>query len=74
VSSFPGSPRLIKGGLVVFDADTVQVLRIISLQYNADTLTRTLQVQEAGGASAAPAPRTTLIGRSLNRLLEPTDS
>jgi hypothetical protein len=49
MSSFPGSPKLIKGGLVVVDADTSRVLRIISLQYNADTLTRTLQVQEAGG-------------------------
>jgi hypothetical protein len=49
MSSFPGSPKLIKGGIVVVDADTAQVLRIISLQYNSDTLTRTLQVQEAGG-------------------------
>jgi Contractile injection system tube protein len=49
MSSFPGSPKLIKGGLVVVDADTARVLRIISLQYNADTLTRTLQVQTAGG-------------------------
>src|SRR3954449_3137055 len=49
MTTFPGSPRLIKGGLVVIDADTARVLRIISLQYNSDTLTRTLQVQEAGG-------------------------
>jgi hypothetical protein len=49
MTSFPNSPKLIKGGLVVIDADTAQVLRIISLQYNSDTLTRTLQVQEAGG-------------------------
>ena len=51
MSSFPGSPKLIKGGLVVVDADTSRVLRVIALQYNADTLTRTLQVQEAGGES-----------------------
>jgi hypothetical protein len=49
MSSFPGSPKLIKGGLVIVDADTARVLRIISLQYNADSLTRTLQVQTAGG-------------------------
>jgi hypothetical protein len=49
MSSFPGSPKLIKGGLVLVDADTAQVLRIISLQYNSDTLTRTLQVQTTGG-------------------------
>jgi Contractile injection system tube protein len=49
MSSFPNSPKLIKGGLVVVDPDTVRVLRIISLQYNPDSLTRTLQVQTAGG-------------------------
>jgi hypothetical protein len=47
--SLPSSPKLIKGGLVVVDADSSRVLRVIALQYNADTLTRTLQVQEAGG-------------------------
>jgi hypothetical protein len=49
VTTFPNSPKLIKGGLVVVDADTARVLRVISLQYNADTLTRTLQVQSTGG-------------------------
>jgi hypothetical protein len=51
MSSFPGSPKLIKGGLVLVDAETASVLRIISLQYNSDSLTRTLQVQTAGGSS-----------------------
>jgi hypothetical protein len=52
MSSFPGSPRLIKGGLVLIDADTSRVLRIISMQYNSDSLTRTLQVQTTGGQAA----------------------
>lgn len=51
MNTFPNAPRLVKGGLVMIDADTAQVLRIISLQYNADTLTRKLQAQEAGGES-----------------------
>jgi hypothetical protein len=51
MSSFPGSPKLIKGGIVLVDAETGGVLRIISLQYNSDSLTRTLQVQTAGGSS-----------------------
>ena len=38
-------PRLLKGGLVQIDPDTAQVLRVIALQYNPDTLTRTLQLQ-----------------------------
>ena len=49
MSSFPNSPKLIKGGLVIVDAETARVLRIISLQYNADSLTRTLAAQAAGG-------------------------
>jgi hypothetical protein len=51
MSTFPGSPRLIKGGIVLIDPDTSLVLRIIALQYNPDTLTRTLQVQ---GTAAGP--------------------
>jgi hypothetical protein len=49
MSSFPGSPRLVKGGLVLMDPDTSAVIRVIVLQYNPDTLTRTLQVQGVGG-------------------------
>jgi hypothetical protein len=51
MSSFPNSPKLIKGGLVLVDPDTAQVLRVISLQYNSESLSRTLQVQTTGGAS-----------------------
>ena len=47
-SSFPGSPKVLKGGIVVVDAESARVLRVISLQYNPDTLTRSLQVQAAG--------------------------
>ena len=42
------SPRLLKGGLVQMDPDSGRVLRVIALQYNPDTLTRTLQVQATG--------------------------
>ena len=42
------SPRLLKGGLVQVDPDTSKVLRVIALQYNPDTLTRSLQVQASG--------------------------
>ena len=51
MSTFPGSPRIIKGGIVLIDPTTAAVLRIIALQYNPDTLTRTLQVQAVGGES-----------------------
>jgi len=45
MSSFPNSPRLLKGGIVLIDPDTGAISRIITLQYNPDTLTRTLQIQ-----------------------------
>jgi hypothetical protein len=44
----PLSPKLLKGGLVQVSPDTGKVLRTIALQYNPDTLTRTLQVQATG--------------------------
>jgi len=53
VSGFPGSPRLLKGGLVLLNPDTFAVLPngVIVMQYNPDTLTRTLKIKgaEEGG-------------------------
>jgi len=54
MTTFPNSPRILKGGLVLLDPDTSAVRRIIVLQYNPDTLTRTLQVQ---GVSAQEGDR-----------------
>jgi hypothetical protein len=58
VSDFPGSPRLLKGGLVLLDPDSFAVLPngVILMQYNPDTLTRTLKIkgaQEGGDRSEA---------------------
>ena len=44
----PFSPRLLKGGLVQVDPLSARVLRVIALQYNPDTLTRSLQIQATG--------------------------
>jgi hypothetical protein len=51
MTAFPGSPRLIKGGIVLIDDTVGTVQRIITLQYNPDTVTRTLQVQGVGQES-----------------------
>ncbi|MFL5804529.1 MAG: hypothetical protein ACJ8CR_22635 [Roseiflexaceae bacterium] len=51
MTNFPGSPRLLKGGIVLIDPDTSAVRRIIALQYNPDTLTRSLQVKGVGAES-----------------------
>jgi hypothetical protein len=48
MTTFPGSPRLTRGGIVLLDPSTSRVLRVIALQYNPDTLTRTLQAQGIG--------------------------
>jgi len=49
MTTFPNSPRLIKGGIVLIDPDTSAVRRVIPLQYNPDSLSRTLQTQGVGG-------------------------
>lgn len=49
MSGYANSPKVLKGGIVLIDAETGRVLRIISLQYNPEKLTRTLQVQGTGG-------------------------
>ena len=46
------SPQTLKAGLVLLDPVTSIVTRVIVLQYNPDTLTRTLQVQGTGGDQA----------------------
>jgi Contractile injection system tube protein len=49
MSSFPGSPKIIKGGIVLINAETAAVERIITLQYNPDTLTRSFKIKGVGG-------------------------
>ena len=53
MSGFPGSPRILKGGLVLLDPGSFAVLPngIIVMQYNPDTVTRTLKIKgaEEGG-------------------------
>jgi hypothetical protein len=49
MSTFPGSPRLIKGGIVALDPDTSAVRRVIVLQYNPDLMSRSLQMQSVAG-------------------------
>lgn len=58
MSGYSQSPHIVKAGIVLIDPDSAQVQRVISLQYNPDTLTRTLQVQSVGeGAEQSEALR-----------------
>jgi len=50
-TTFPRSPRILKGGIVALDPTTGVVLRVIALQYNPDTLTRSFQIKGVGPES-----------------------
>lgn len=54
----PVSPRLIRGGIALIDPSSSAVRRVIALQYNPDTLSRSFQVQSVGeGADRSDALR-----------------
>jgi hypothetical protein len=60
MTTFPNSPRLVKGGIVLIDPNTSAVVRTIPLQYNPDTLTRSLQIKAlAEGGDRSDAMRLT---------------
>jgi hypothetical protein len=51
MTTFPGSPRVLKGALVSIDP-LIPVPSVIVFQYNPDTLTRTLKPRAPGGDAA----------------------
>ena len=62
MTTFPGSPKILKGGIVLIDPETWVVQRIIALQYNPESLSRTLQVQGTGGEGGAQSEALRLTG------------
>lgn len=62
MTSFPSSPRLLKGGIVLLDPETSAVKRVINLQYNPDTLSRRLQIQGTSNESGDRAEALRLKG------------
>lgn len=55
--SISRAPVLVKGGLVLLRPGTWTVLRTITLQYNPDTITRTMQLQAVGEGDRLEALR-----------------
>lgn len=49
MTTYPNSPKLIKGGIVLLDPETAKVQDVISLQYNPETMSRSFQIQGADG-------------------------
>lgn len=62
MTTFPNSPRLLKGGIVLMDAGSGAIRRVIALQYNPETLRRSLAVQGAGGETGNRADALRLVG------------
>lgn len=58
MTGYSRSPRLLRGGLVLLDPTSGTVQRVMPLQYNPDSITRSLQVQDMGdGGNRADALR-----------------
>ena len=53
-SGFPGSPKLLRGGLVQLNPTSRAIVDVVVFQYNPDTVTRTLQPR---GMAAEPGDR-----------------
>ena len=51
LTGFTNAPKLLRGGLVLVDNNSALVHRIIALQYNPDTLTRSFQVRGVSAES-----------------------
>lgn len=47
MSSFPGSPRLVRGALISYEPAGL-IPQVVIFQYNPETLTRTLKAQRSG--------------------------
>jgi hypothetical protein len=60
--------RLVKGGIVQVDVTTGRPIRVIALQYNPDSLTRTLQVQASGADGADRSQALRLKGAAIETL------
>jgi hypothetical protein len=56
MTTFPDSPRLLKGGSILIDPNTSAVRRVIALQYNPDALTRTVQAPTVSGECGDKKP------------------
>ncbi|MEU5726283.1 hypothetical protein [Micromonospora sp. NPDC047738] len=64
----PLSPRLLRAGLVVLDPDSGRTRRVITLQYNPDTLTRGFQLKTGGAEGGAKAEALRITGPPVQTL------
>lgn len=57
MTTFPNSPKIIKGGIVLIDAKSGRTLNIITMQYNPDSLSRKYDPQSFGDGTRGEAIR-----------------
>jgi hypothetical protein len=62
------APRVVKGGIVQVDVTTGRPVHVIALQYNPDSLTRTLQVQASGSDGADRSQALRIKGTAVETL------
>lgn len=62
MTTFPGSPRTMMGGLILMDAAGKAVLRTVVFQYNPDSLTRSLAPRAAKAESGDRLEALRLVG------------
>lgn len=56
MTTFPNSPKVLKGGIVLIDPASAAVKQVISLQYNPDSLSRSFQIQGFGESGDRSEP------------------
>ncbi len=62
MTSFPNSPRVLASGIVTVDPKSAKVLNVIALQYNPDSLTRTITAKRFGGENPEQGDALRLTG------------
>ncbi len=68
MTTFPGSPRLLKGAIVAIDSTTGRIVNTIAFQYNPETLTRKLQPRFTTSDQAARTEALRLEGAPIETI------
>jgi hypothetical protein len=66
--TFPNSPKLIKGGVVLLDPESFRVMRVIPLQYNPASVSRSFQIQAVEGEGGERSQAFRLRGPAVESL------
>jgi hypothetical protein len=68
MTTFPGSPRLLKGAIIALSPTTSMVVNTVIFQYNPESLSRTLQVQSLENEGGAQSESQRLKGAPIETM------